>query len=589
MHFYKKIKDIPLKPKMLLSYIIVILICIVFFSLIVYYSSSSIIEKETRHSMNQTIMLAKENMNSYMNDIEKTLYAVQQNKRIQNVLTEEPQESNIEINILEDELLSIDTFRDRITSINLYVLDRKNYPDTYNNSIIFSSELAENEPWFTKTLKNNGEVSWEAFHQQDTKGTIAASRLIIDTNTHKPIAVVRADVDIYTFVQNIDNITIGKTGKLFLVSQNHIIDLGKNHYIKDFINNNEFNQIINNDLISDGYATINNERYLISYANLKSQNFKIVGSVKFAEINVSNQFVATAILITAFFSILIAFLLMLIFSSWITVPIVSLANIMKNYSKGSHQVVDIPSDDEIGTLYKSYNAMVSTIDNLIDDVVTLFQQQKVSELKALQAQINPHFLYNTLDSIKWLSKKNRSSDVTKIATALGKFFRHSLNKGQEFTTIENEINQIISYADIQSIRFKDKFDLVIDVDEDILKCTIVKLTLQPLVENSILHGFENIDYKGIITIKGYFEDDYIIIEVKDNGCGCDTDLLNIATRKEFNPDEPIETYGLHNVNQRIKLYFNNTCGLSFKKNEPQGVVAIVKLEVREHEYKTFDC
>ena len=120
--------------------------------------------------------------------------------------------------------------------------------------------------------------------------------------------------------------------------------------------------------------------------------------------------------------------------------------------------IEITSHDEMGKLGESYNSMLNTIDSLITDVEDLYKKQKIFELKALQAQINPHFLYNTLDSIHWMARAHHAPDISKMVSALGTFFRHSLNKGNEYTTIENELNQISSYVSIQKIRFEDKFD-----------------------------------------------------------------------------------------------------------------------------------
>ena len=246
------------------------------------------------------------------------------------------------------------------------------------------------------------------------------------------------------------------------------------------------------------------------------------------------------------------------------------------------------TNDEMGKLCATYNAMLDTIDSLINDVYELYRKQKRFELKALQAQINPHFLYNTLDSINWMARAHHARDISKMVSALGTFFRHSLNKGNEYTTIENEFKQIKSYTDIQKIRYDDKFDISFDIDEELLQCTIIKLCVQPLVENCILHGFEEFEEGGMINIRLYAEGDYIYISVEDNGCGTDTDELNTALAKEIDYNEPIEKYGLSNVNLRIKLYFDETCGLTFTTNEKGGVTALIKIRRKNHEYKAID-
>ena len=153
--------------------------------------------------------------------------------------------------------------------------------------------------------------------------------------------------------------------------------------------------------------------------------------------------------------------------------------------------------------------------------------------------------------------------ISKMVSALGTFLPPILLiKANEYTTIENELNQISSYVSIQKIRFEDKFDVVYDIDENLLHCTIVKLTIQPLVENSIIHGFDEIEEGGMITIRIYPEDDYIFIDVIDNGSGTDTNELNKAITHEFGLQRTNrKKYGLTNVNLRIQLYFDKTLRL----------------------------
>ena len=138
------------------------------------------------------------------------------------------------------------------------------------------------------------------------------------------------------------------------------------------------------------------------------------------------------------------------------------------------------------------------------------------------------------------------------------------------------------------MRYDEKFDVSFDIDEELLSYTIIKLSIQPLVENCILHGFEEYEDGGMIRIRLYSMEEYIYIEVADNGCGTDTDALNKAITKDIDYTEPIEKYGLSNVNLRIKLYFDETCGLSFSTNKEGGVTALIKIRRKQHEYKTID-
>ncbi len=578
---YKRFNDLSIKTKLLVSCIAVILICILVFSITVFFSSQRYIQKETQYTVQQTVSLAEEITANYMNDIENMLFAIQSNKNIRSILTNGLHSNANSMQLIENTLLSVDIYNRKTTAIRLYLPDLPDQYASQGSDIVLDKRWAENETWYKNTVNAGGLTCWTVFHATKSSGFITASRQLIDTNTHLPIGVLRIDISILQFTSILNDIQLGETGSVFLVSQNHIVNVSNKKNLDVLVNDSTFMKLLKNDIIDTDLIKINGVRYLISYKNLNNSQLKVVGSVRYSELNQSTNSLAAGIFLISLLSLLVIILMLAIVSKTITDPIYRLANTMDNYTGGENIELTIPSNNEIGVLYRSFNRMVNTIHNLILDVNTLYEKQKISELKALQAQINPHFLYNTLDSINWMAKKYKANDISLLATSLGNFFRRSLNHGRDFTTIKNELEQIKSYVYIQKVRFKDTFDLYISVDDDILTYSIVKLTLQPLVENCIIHGFEDIDYKGIIEITGYRKENKIILQVIDNGCGTDTEKLNKQVQREFNPQEPIEKYGLHNVNQRIKLYFNQTCGLYFETNEDGGVTATVTIEVKE--------
>lgn len=578
---YKRFNDLSIKTKLLVSCIAVILICILVFSITVFFSSQRYIQKETQYTVQQTVSLAEEITANYMNDIENMLFAIQSNKNIRSILTNGLHSNANSMQLLENTLLSVDIYNRKTTAIRLYLPDLPDQYASQGSDIVLDKRWAENETWYKNTVNAGGLTCWTVFHATKSSGFITASRQLIDTNTHLPIGVLRIDISILQFTSILNDIQLGETGSVFLVSQNHIVNVSNKKNLDVLVNDSTFMKLLKNDIIDTDLIKINGVRYLISYKNLNNSQLKVVGSVRYSELNQSINSLAAGIFLISLLSLLVIILMLAIVSKTITDPIYRLANTMDNYTGGENIELTIPSNNEIGVLYRSFNRMINTIHNLILDVNTLYEKQKISELKALQAQINPHFLYNTLDSINWMAKKYKANDISLLATSLGNFFRRSLNHGRDFTTIKNELEQIKSYVYIQKVRFKDTFDLYISVDDDILTYSIVKLTLQPLVENCIIHGFKDIDYKGIIEITGYRKENKIILQVIDNGCGTDTEKLNKQVQREFNPQEPIEKYGLHNVNQRIKLYFNQTCGLYFETNEDGGVTATVTIEVKE--------
>src|SRR6185436_12372775 len=256
-------------------------------------------------------------------------------------------------------------------------------------------------------------------------------------------------------------------------------------------------------------------------------------------------------------------------------PIKKLHDVTTTITKNDLQAL-MTSDnvDEITELGMSFNIMIGKIKELLDSKIKEQENLKKAELRALQAQINPHFLYNTLDTIIWMAESKRTDQVVQIVTALSSFFRISLSKGMDWITIGEEIERIKSYLTIQKMRYHDILDFKIEVDEDVTENTILKLILQPLVENALYHGIKNKRQGGTISVrarrKGQSE---VLIEVEDDGIGFTPEKL-AQLRAELDDDAgDIKTesgFGIGNVNNRIRLYYGKQYGLSIQSEYSTG-------------------
>ncbi|MFL7893413.1 MAG: histidine kinase [Anaerolineales bacterium] len=279
-----------------------------------------------------------------------------------------------------------------------------------------------------------------------------------------------------------------------------------------------------------------------------------------------------------------------IISASIYIPIKKLQDLTATITKNDLQaLVSRENIDEITELGISFNIMTSRIRELLNAKVREQENLKKAELKALQAQINPHFLYNTLDTIVWMSESNQPRKVIEIVKALSSFFRIALSRGRDWIPIGQEIEHVESYLYIQKIRYRDILDYKIDVDESILDGTILKLTLQPLVENALYHGIKNKRNGGTIWVKARREyQDKVMLEVEDSGVGLTPYKLSRILERlndesdEITPDG--EGFGLANVNKRIKLYYGDQYGLSIESQYREGtrVKVVIPLEENHH-------
>ena len=238
----------------------------------------------------------------------------------------------------------------------------------------------------------------------------------------------------------------------------------------------------------------------------------------------------------------------------------------------------VPSGSyEVEHLGKSIKNMLGRIKVLMSDLVAEHNAKRKSEFDTLQSQINPHFLYNTLDIIVWMIENENSDKAVNIVTALAKFFRISLSKGKNIITVKDEVEHVRNYLMIQNMRFKNRFEYSIDVDEEVLSYSSLKLMLQPLVENAIYHGMEFMDGDGEIDVKVFKEDDSLYFTITDNGLGMSEDMVETLLSKDFVPSKKGSGIGVKNVNERIKLYFGSEYGLKVESEPDEGTKITIHL------------
>ncbi len=307
--------------------------------------------------------------------------------------------------------------------------------------------------------------------------------------------------------------------------------------------------------------------------------------------------------------VVISLLLGVALSGTLTKPLALLQNTIKKVTNRRFEARFIyPFDDEVGQLGKSFNYMLDEINELVEKLngtISQLREEKErvrieqllkrrAELKALQSQINPHFLYNTLDSINWLAANIEAHDISRMTTSLATLFRNGLNQGSEIISLEDELNHVSSYLAIQKIRYGEKFDYVIHSEESLLQLYTIKLILQPIAENAIYHGIKLKNAPGKIDITAMLVGDAIEVVVMDDGVGMDRLKLNlINNRLKNNIVIGKSGYGIYNVNERIKLYFGEKYGLEYSSEPGHWTKAKILLPIINSEevetYEQYPC
>ena len=255
----------------------------------------------------------------------------------------------------------------------------------------------------------------------------------------------------------------------------------------------------------------------------------------------------------------------------ITEPISRLCEVSQQAGKGDFEVrAPEGGNDELAVLNRGFNQMVERIGNLVEDIRVEQLNLRATELKLLQAQINPHFLYNTLDTIIWLAEAGQKEQVVMMVSALSDFFRTTLSKGRDYITVKEEATHIRSYLTIQQFRYRDILEYKMDIPEELEEYQILKLTLQPLVENALYHGIKNKRGLGQILVSGKKQGDNLVFTVRDNGKGMDPERLAYVQRlisSELKDEDAPSGFGLFNVNQRLQLNYGPEYGLILASEE----------------------
>lgn len=304
-----------------------------------------------------------------------------------------------------------------------------------------------------------------------------------------------------------------------------------------------------------------------------------------AKVNLEKQVQAALelCLATTAMAVLLSMLLSGIAVRSVTKPIKKLCSQTRKVAQGDFTAhTKIESMDEIAVLTDSFNDMTSEIGMLVENIKKQEENLRITESRLLQAQINPHFLYNTLDTIVWLAEAKQTDEVISMVTALSSFFRTTLSKGKDYITIREEESHIRSYLQIQQFRYQDIMDYEIDIDEEIYPYSIPKLTLQPLVENALYHGVKNKRGKGLIKITGKKVKNRIYLTVEDDGIGMtekELDKLRRGVYRIQNEEDP-SGFGLANVNQRLQYYYGEEYGVFFESEEGKGTQATVIIEAK---------
>ena len=578
--------NFSLQSRLLIYFGLVTILPIILIGVIAYSILYNVLKERSIQFSTQMINQLVTETNNLIADADKVAAMIADDNLIQKTLRQ-PLDRNIALRYSND--LMIDTHLAYIQSsfrnefFGFYVIGANGGKYKSNFYSIKKNSLKKTD-WYREITVRREPVWFSTHSGSFTVETISELLVslgypIIDKATGKIAGVVIIDIE-SELLAKLTGTRLGKLGYTYLLNEkNQIlahhdpemifkkIPLGK---IPDReVNSKSLNFTIH----------LSGQKNNVIYQKLSIPGWKCVGILSTRALTRDSSIMGLIIIgFLIFISILAVFATWTVAGSVVT-PLKRMMHLMKQVEAGDLSVtMKVKYNDELGQLGHSFNLMIEEIKNLMSKVHEEHQAMRKAELKALQAQINPHFLYNTLDSIIWLSRAGRSQDVQTMVTALTKLFRIGLSRGKEIITIGEELEHVRSYLLIQQIRYQSKLSFQINLPENLANFQTLKLILQPLVENAIYHGIKLQKNPGMINIRVFAVANDLIFEIEDTGRGMTPEeLIALENTLENRPGTKLESYGVKNVNERLKIYFGNDYGVSFSSILGIGTKVNVKI------------
>ncbi|MFK9090126.1 sensor histidine kinase [Bacillus salipaludis] len=542
------------------------------------------LEEEANIHTEQMIDQVWNNIETLIQENDNILYYLSKEDAVEQFMNQNSPSKAVEMAANE----KLQVFKDRHPEIAGAILVNQYDNFTSNEMVRVSRDPLTQESWYIKAIQSPGEIqlisnpigrNLKNQSNYQVNNVLTLVKAVANPTTREIKGVILIDLKL-DFIKNvIESIKLGKSGFIFIMDK-------EGNIVYSPVNSTVYR--IHPKWLEEKESTpiekkINNEKFQIIYNTIPGIGWKIVGVFSLNETTKVVSKVQAFTLIIAVITLLIGSIISLFFASTITKPVKKLMTLMEKVEEGRLDLrFQSKYNDEIGQLGNSYNKMIQKVEELIDLVYIEQQSKREAELKILQAQIKPHFLYNTLDTIQWMATEYKADKIVEMVNALTTLFRIGLNKGNEFITVEEEVEHVKSYLIIQMTRYESKIEYEIDVDETAKNFYVLKLILQPLVENAIYHGIRNKRGKGKISISIRVKDDEtLLFTVKDTGLGIEEEALHRLNHslKNMN-DEHKKGYGLFNVNERIKLSYGDQYGLELKSEYKIGTTVIGVLPIK---------
>lgn len=577
-----------LRNKLMAMLAMFILVPLLLVGIVFYDQSGELVVERTDAETGQVLNLVQQNVDRLLNQVEGQLLSLYDQEALIEELSNlhrghdtraDGGQEGISL-LLRHFLLG----KEYIDSVYLLPNDGSVYSADFKGSTFFLQQLGRHPEWKEWITMAGGRIVWFPAYTLPPNPFLAQPSHYIPfgmqirdvSDVLQPLGIVILNLKI----EALDDI-IGEVGvspnSVFMVTDNRgkvVWHRNASLYGTDFWEATFFQEAIRQ---CGRFSTqrLNGELYRVGCVESDYNHWLYFSFVPLGDLEAQSENMKRFLMVTIFAFTALFILLAWLTSHYITKPLRQMASAMKRIQRDNVGVrVQTQSFDEIGMLQSAFNIMQSRIDDLISEVRNISEKEREAEVKALQAQINPHVLYNTLDAINWMAVERNQTDISSMITALGDIMRYAIRQNQKLVTMDEELKWAKNYAYLQKMRFEDRFDIVFDVDPDILSLKVPRLFLQPYLENAIIHGMENTEADGLIRVTAGRDDrGRIRVVVADNGCGIPAERLEAIRKKG------VSGVGITNLDERLKLEYGPAYGVAIDSVPGEGTTVVILLPV----------
>jgi len=570
------------RNKMILIFFAITIVPFILFSYYAYTKTVEGIDNANATFSMSYLQQARDNFEVYLSVLNDQMNDLIGNKDVQQLLAQAPRSTDEEEAFAVDMLAIVYQKKPQIEAqqVRVYPVRPSLYPAYM--STMGASPGVEEEEWFIRS-RDSVLPTWHLFMPEQGRNArplLTYVKRFTGLHDRIPRGLVAADVSEDHLRRFFSPARKTSGQKFLIVAADGVVLFDSSNYewTGQTMPSEEFLQ--QRQTMSEDAQTmmIDGEQNLVTFARMSSQPWTIVSLTPLRTmtrpIEAMNRLLILFLVVYLICSIGVVLYITLNF----TQPIARLVRLMRRLEEGSfeHKVSVSTRKDEIGWLYRGFRSMAAKIEALIEQTTRSERRKKELEFQVLSHQINPHFLYNTLDSIRWKAENHGRSDIGEMVSALGNLLRLSLNQGKEITTVGREIEQVKAYVRIEQARMGMPLGVLYLFNEEMLGMPFMRLLLQPLVENAIQHSIRDNFEKGKVILSGYVKDQDIVIEIVDNGRGIPQSVLMELDAEEQSQAPRRRGVGLRNVNERLKLYFGDHYRLQIASGEGKGTKITIR-------------